>query len=37
MLEAGVLTIGAVYTFANLLSDVLYIVLNPRLRVGGQQ
>ena len=37
MLEAGVLTIGAVYTVTNLVSDLLYIVLNPRLRVGGTE
>jgi peptide/nickel transport system permease protein len=35
MLEAGVLTIGVVYMVATLIADVLYTVLNPRLRVGG--
>ncbi len=35
MLEAGVLTLGAVYTLANLGADVLYTLLNPRLRVTG--
>ena len=35
MLEAGVLTIGVVYMVATLFADVLYTVLNPRLRVGG--
>jgi peptide/nickel transport system permease protein len=35
MLEAGVLTIGVVYMVATLVADVLYTVLNPRLRVGG--
>jgi len=35
MLEAGVLTIGVVYMIATLIADVLYTVLNPRLRVGG--
>jgi peptide/nickel transport system permease protein len=35
MLEAGVLTIGVVYMVATLLADILYTVLNPRLRVGG--
>ena len=34
MLEAGVLVIGAVYMVATLIADVLYTVLNPRLRVG---
>jgi peptide/nickel transport system permease protein len=35
MLEAGVLTIGVVYMVATLVADVLYTVLNPRLRVGS--
>jgi peptide/nickel transport system permease protein len=35
MLEAGVLTIGVVYTVANLVADALSVVLNPRLRVRG--
>ncbi|HEX9063594.1 MAG TPA: ABC transporter permease [Streptosporangiaceae bacterium] len=34
MLEAGVLTVGIVYMVATLIADVLYTVLNPRLRVG---
>lgn len=34
MLEAGVLVIGTVYMVATLIADVLYTVLNPRLRVG---
>ncbi len=34
MLEAGVLTIGVVYMVATLIADVLYTVLNPRLRTG---
>ena len=34
MLEAGVLIIGVVYMVATLIADVLYTVLNPRLRVG---
>jgi peptide/nickel transport system permease protein len=33
MLEAGVLTIGVVYTVANLAADALQVMLNPRLRV----
>jgi peptide/nickel transport system permease protein len=37
MLEAGVLTLGAVYMIATLIADVLYTVLNPRLRLGGEQ
>jgi peptide/nickel transport system permease protein len=35
MLEAGVLTIGVVYMVATLIADMLYTLLNPRLRVGG--
>jgi peptide/nickel transport system permease protein len=34
MLEAGVLVVGAVYMVATLIADVLYVALNPRLRVG---
>ncbi|CAG4890227.1 ABC transporter permease [Paraburkholderia saeva] len=37
MLEAGVLTVGVVYTVANLAADALYVLLNPRLRVGGAE
>jgi peptide/nickel transport system permease protein len=37
MLEAGVLTIGVVYMVATLIADVLYTVLNPRLRLGGAE
>jgi peptide/nickel transport system permease protein len=33
MLEAGVLTIGIVYLVATLIADVLYTVLNPRIRL----
>ncbi|MCL2581048.1 MAG: ABC transporter permease [Streptosporangiales bacterium] len=35
MLQAGVLLIAGVYTVANTLADLLYAVLNPRLRLGG--
>jgi len=34
MLEAGVLTIGAVYALASLLADLLSSALNPRVRIG---
>lgn len=34
MLEAGVLVIGAVYMVATVIADLLYTVLNPRLRAG---
>lgn len=35
MLEAGVLVIGVVYLLATLIADVLYTLLNPRIRLGG--
>jgi peptide/nickel transport system permease protein len=34
MLEAGVLFIGIVYLTATLIADILYTVLNPRIRLG---
>jgi len=37
MLEGGVLTIGVVYTVANLVADALYVLLNPRLRVRSAE
>ncbi len=36
MLEAGILTVGAIYILATVGADVLYTVLNPRLRGGGR-
>ncbi|HEY4163701.1 MAG TPA: ABC transporter permease [Dongiaceae bacterium] len=35
MLEAGVLTIGFIYTAATLLADLLYSALNPRIHFGA--
>ncbi len=35
MLEAGVLTIGIVYMVATLIADVIYTLLNLRLRLGS--
>jgi peptide/nickel transport system permease protein len=35
VLEAGVLAIGAVYLLTNLFADLLYGLLDPRLRAGG--
>jgi peptide/nickel transport system permease protein len=37
MLEAGVLTIGIVFTVATLTADLLYSVLNPRIRLGASE
>lgn len=35
VLEAGVLTIGVVYMVATLVADLLYSLLNPRIRLEG--
>jgi peptide/nickel transport system permease protein len=35
VVQATVLVIGALYVLVNLVTDVLYVVLNPRLRTGG--
>lgn len=37
MLEAGVLTIGIVFTLANLAADTLYSLLNPRIRFEARR
>lgn len=37
MLEASVLVIGVTYAFATLFADLLYSLLNPRIRIGGGQ
>jgi peptide/nickel transport system permease protein len=37
MLEAGVLTIGIIYTIATLSADTLYSLLNPRIRFGSAE
>ena len=37
VLQAGVLTVGAIFTVATLAADLLYALLNPRLRVGGRE
>jgi peptide/nickel transport system permease protein len=36
-LQAGVLTVGAIFTLASLSADLLYALLNPRIRVGGRE
>ena len=36
MLEAGILTVGAIFVATTLIADTLYTVLNPRLREGGR-
>jgi len=35
VLESGVLIVGIVYLAATLIADILYSVLNPRVRVGS--
>lgn len=37
MLEAGVLVIGVVYMVATLLADIIYSLLNPRIRYRGAE
>jgi peptide/nickel transport system permease protein len=37
MLEAGVLVIGIVYLVATLVADILFTVLNPRVRLEGAE
>jgi peptide/nickel transport system permease protein len=37
MLEAGVLTIGIVYMLATLVADILFAVLNPRIRLRAAE
>ena len=37
MLAGGVLTVGVVFMVATLIADLLYTVLNPRLRLGGAE
>lgn len=37
MLQAGVLVVGAVFTVASLTADLLYSLLNPRIRIGGSE
>jgi len=36
-LQSGVMIVGIVYLVATLVADILYSVLNPRIRVGGAQ
>jgi peptide/nickel transport system permease protein len=36
-LQAGVLTVGVIFTLASLSADLLYALLNPRIRVGGRE
>lgn len=37
MLQAGVMSIGALFALTTLLADLLYARLNPRIRFGGQE
>ena len=33
-LQAAILVVAAIYAFANLVADLLYAVLNPKIRFG---
>jgi peptide/nickel transport system permease protein len=35
LLQAGMMVVTAIYALANLLADLSYAALNPRIRVGG--
>ena len=35
MLQAGVMTVGVIFTFASLTADLLYALVNPRIRAGS--
>ncbi len=37
MMEAGILTVGIVFSLATLAADLLYSLLNPRIRFGADQ
>ena len=37
LLTAGVLIVGIVYLLVTLVADLLYAVLNPRIRFGGAE
>jgi len=37
LLTAGVLVVGTVYLVVTLIADILYAVLNPRIRLGGAE
>ena len=37
MLQAGILVVGAIFTIASLAADLLYSLLNPRIRLGGNE
>jgi peptide/nickel transport system permease protein len=36
MLQAGVLVVGCIFAVAALIADLLYSLLNPRIRLGRQ-
>ena len=37
LLQRGVLVVGIVYLVVTLIADILYAVLNPRIRFGGAE
>ena len=36
LLQSGVLVVGIVYLVATLVADILYSLLNPRVRLGSE-
>jgi peptide/nickel transport system permease protein len=37
VLQSGVLLVGIVYLVATLIADILYSILNPRVRLGAAE
>jgi peptide/nickel transport system permease protein len=37
LLQASVIAVGIVYLIATLFADILYSVVNPRIRLGGEE
>jgi peptide/nickel transport system permease protein len=37
LLQASVITVGIVYLIATLIADILYSIVNPRIRLGGAE
>ena len=37
LLQSGILIVGIVYLVATLIADIMYSVLNPRVRLGSEQ
>jgi peptide/nickel transport system permease protein len=37
LIQAGVMVVGVIYLTATLLADIIYSLLNPRIRYGGAE